>query len=80
MEVRDRGIRGKMIIQFTVKTDGRITNIKTIPSLHFSVDKEVKRVVNMSGKWYPEKLRGKPADAETVMPLSLNIGPSTMIR
>lgn len=50
---RDNGVQGRIIIQFTVGTDGAVRDIKAIRSVDVTLEKEAIRVVKSSPKWEP---------------------------
>ena len=53
------GVQGRVTLQFTIETDGSITNVNVIGSLNPSFDNEAVRVVSSSPKWKPGKQDGK---------------------
>lgn len=55
----ENGIQGRVIVEFTVETDGSLTNIKVVKGLEDSLDKEAIRVVKNSPKWKPAMQDGK---------------------
>ena len=79
-EALERNISGKMVINFQVKTDGSVSDIKVTPSLDFSMDREILRLIRSTGQWVPAKLRGVPEDSVFEFAFSLKVGPRTMIR
>ena len=50
---KENGVSGRVTLQFTVETDGRVTNVKVLRGVDASLDKEAVRVVSMSPKWTP---------------------------
>ena len=56
--VAESDIIGRVVIQFTIGTDGSVRDIKVLKSLDKDIDAEVVRVVGASPKWSP----GKNAD------------------
>ncbi|MFY0593493.1 energy transducer TonB [Roseivirga sp.] len=55
--------RGEVKISFVVLSDGRIVLPKVIESTHPSLGQEGIRVINLSPRWNPAELDGKPVDA-----------------
>ncbi|OEK06539.1 energy transducer TonB [Roseivirga misakiensis] len=53
---------GEVVLSFVVLADGRIVLPKAISSTHPSLTKEGIRVINLSPRWIPAKLDGKPVD------------------
>ena len=60
--VAESDIIGRVVIQFTIGTDGSVRDIKVMKSLDRDIDAEVVRVVASSPKWSP----GKNADGVAV--------------
>ena len=60
--VAESDIIGRVVIQFTIGTDGSVRDIKVLKSLDRDIDAEVVRVVGASPKWSP----GKNADGVAV--------------
>jgi len=56
---RENGISGRVTLQFTIETDGSLTNIKVLRGVDPSLDQEAVRVVSMSPKWTPGRQRDK---------------------
>ena len=49
-----------MTLQFTVNTDGSVSDVKVLRGVDSSLDKEAVRIVSMSPKWEPGKQRERP--------------------
>ena len=56
---KENGVSGRVTLQFTVNTDGTVSNIKVLRGVDPSLDKEAVRVVSMSPKWTPGKQRDR---------------------
>jgi len=56
---RENGVSGRVILQFTIETDGTLTNVKILRGVDPSLDKEAVRVVTSSPKWKPGKQRDR---------------------
>ena len=50
---KENGVQGRVTLQFTIRKDGTITNVKVLRGVEPSLDKEAVRVVSMSPKWKP---------------------------
>lgn len=57
---KENGIQGRVTLQFTVNTDGSVSNVKVLRGVDPSLDKEAVRIVSMSPKWEPGKQRERP--------------------
>lgn len=56
---KNNGIQGRVTVQFTIETDGKVTNVKVIRSVEPSLDAEAVRVISSSPKWTPGRSRNK---------------------
>ena len=70
----ENGIQGRMICQFVVEKDGRVSNIQVIRSSgDASLDKEGVRVISTMPKWIPGKQQGKPVRVTYTMPVNFRL-------
>lgn len=67
-EAEDAGISGQVIVQFTVETDGSISNIQVLRSCHELLDAEAVRVVKLMPKFTPGMIAGKPVATHFAIP------------
>lgn len=58
-EAREKEIEGRVLIQFTVKTDGSISDVKVLRSAHPLLDAEAVRIISASPKWTPGQQKGR---------------------
>ena len=56
---KENGVQGRVMLQFTVNTDGSVSGVKVLRGVDPSLDKEAVRVVSMSPKWTPGKQRDR---------------------
>ena len=68
-EAKELCITGRVTLQFTIKADGRVTNVRVLQGLEESLDKEAVRVVSMSPKWKPGRSGGKAVDVTYTFPV-----------
>jgi len=66
-------ISGKVLVEFVVERDGRVTNVKIVNHLHPDCDKEAVRVIQMMPKWKPGKAMGKPVKYLFRIPVAFNL-------
>jgi len=66
---KDNGVQGRVILSFTVSTDGSITNVSVLRGVDALLDKEAIRVVSSSPKWKPGKQRNKPVRVKYTFPV-----------
>ena len=73
-EAIEKGIEGRVICQFTVKTDGSIDNIVLLKSIHKSLDEEAIRLIKNMPKWKPGKnYKGEVQDCKYTIPFSFKL-------
>jgi protein TonB len=65
----ENGIQGRIIMSFTVGTDGRVVNVKVLRGVDPSLDKEAARVIESSPRWTPGKQRNKPVRILYTLPV-----------
>ena len=70
---KENGVSGRVTLQFTVNTDGTVSNIKVLRGVDPSLDKEAVRVVSMSPKWTPGKQRDRAVKVTYTLPVILQL-------
>ncbi|MDR1226440.1 MAG: energy transducer TonB [Prevotellaceae bacterium] len=65
----ENGIQGRVIVQFTVNTEGRVVNVKVLRGVDPALDKEAIRVIESSPRWTPGKQRNKPVRILYTLPV-----------
>ena len=71
---QENGIQGRVICQFVVEKDGKVTDIQVVRSSgDASLDKEAVRVINSMPKWKPGKQRGKPVRVKYTIPVAFRL-------
>ncbi len=68
-EARQKGIEGKVFVQFIISADGTISDAKVLQGIGFGCDEEAIRIVLNSAKWKPGKQRGKPVKQRYTLPI-----------
>ena len=66
---KEYGIQGRVTVQFTIKSDGRLTDVRVLNGVDEDLDKEAVRVVSKSPKWKPGSSKGKPVDVIYTFPV-----------
>ena len=70
----EKGIQGRVICQFVVEKDGRVSNIQVVrTSGDASLDKEAVRVIGTMPKWKPGIQLGKPVGVTYTLPISFRL-------
>lgn len=67
------GIQGKVIVQFVVKKDGSIGQVKVIRKKNPDLDAEAVRVIKTLPKFIPGKMNGKPVNVWFTLPVTFKI-------
>ena len=66
---KENGVQGRVTLQFTVKTDGTVSDVKVLRGVDPSLDKEAVRVVASSPKWKPGKQRERSVPVTYTFPV-----------
>ena len=69
----ENGIQGKVITQFVVEKDGRLTNIQVLSTPDRSLTEEAVRVLKLSPRWSPGKQRNQPVRIKYTLPVEFRI-------
>ena len=54
------GVTGRVIVEFSIEKDGKITHARVVRSVHPALDKAALRIVRKMPKFIPGKRNGKP--------------------
>ena len=65
---KDKGIEGKVFVQFVVEKDGSLSNIEVVRGINEDLDAEAVRVVKAMPKWTPGMNEGKPVRVHFTLP------------
>ena len=66
---KENGVQGRVTLQFTVETNGKVTNVKVLRGIDPSLDKEAVRVVSSSPAWKPGKQRDRAVRVTYTFPV-----------
>ena len=69
VEAQDKGIQGRVIVNFVVNKDGSITDVNVVRGVDPSIDAEAVRVIESMPKWKPGKQRGKEVNVRYTLPV-----------
>ena len=72
-EAQEKGISGRVFVEFTINTDGTLTDLKTIRGVDPLLDAEALRVINLSPKWTPGKHGGKVVRVKYIFPFDFKL-------
>jgi TonB family protein len=71
---REKGIEGKVFIEFTIQEDGTLTDHKILKGVSEDLNQEALRVLQSAAPWNPGKVKGKAVKQRMVMPISFSLG------
>jgi len=66
---QENGVQGRVIVQFTVRKDGSIDDVKVVKSADPSLDKEAVRLIKSVPAWEPGMQRGKAVHCKFTVPI-----------
>jgi protein TonB len=69
----DKGIQGRVMVQFTVNKDGSIVDTEIFKGVHPSLDEEALKVVKSMPKWTPGMQKGKTVRVRYTMPIMFRL-------
>lgn len=67
---QEKGIQGKVFVNFVVEKDGSVGNLKIARGVSPELDKEALRVVGQLPKWTPGYQKGEPVRVAFTMPIN----------
>lgn len=71
-DAMERGIKGRVLVSFTIEKDGKITEAKIEKGVSPSIDQEALRVIRASPDWIPGIQRGVYVRVKYNIPISFN--------
>lgn len=66
---KKNNIQGKVFVNFIVRADGSVTDVKVMKGIGGGCDEEAVRVVKLMPKWTPGMNKGKAVDVAYVLPI-----------
>ena len=72
-EAFEKGIQGRVVVQFVIEKDGSISEVKVIKKVNEHLDAEAVRVVNAMPKWKPGKQKGETVRVKYTLPISFRL-------
>lgn len=72
-QARQKGIEGKVFVEFTVMEDGHLTDFKVLKGIGAGCDTEAMRAIMQMPPWTPGKMKGKNVAQKLVMPITFNL-------
>ncbi|WP_207535812.1 TonB family protein [Desertivirga arenae] len=75
---KEKGIQGRLILNFVIGTDGSLNDIKVLRDLGYGTGEEAVRVLQSSPKWNAGIKAGKPVRVSYTIPIVVNSGNSPL--
>ncbi len=66
-------VRGCVLVQFIVETDGKLTDFRVLEGVSPALDAEALRVVKLMPPWQPGRRNGKPVRFLYVIPVDFRL-------
>ena len=70
---KENGVQGRVTLQFTIDTDGRVRDVKVLSSPDEALAREAVRVVSSSPKWEPGRQRDRAAKVSYTFPVVFSL-------
>lgn len=70
--VRD-GIQGKVMVDFIIEKDGKVTDVRVVKGVSEELDAEALRVVSASPKWKPGRMNGNKVRTSLTVPVEFRL-------
>ncbi len=72
-EVQEKGIDGRVIVQFVITKTGKVSNTTVIRSVSPELDAEAIRVINSMPLWTPGEQKGEPVNVKFTLPIQFRL-------
>jgi TonB family protein len=73
-EAKNDGKEGKVFVEFIVRRNGEIDQVKVIKGFHGACDEEALRVINQSPDWIPGYKDDNAVDVRLILPVTFKLG------
>ena len=70
--IRD-GIQGRVMVDFIIGKDGRVTDVRVVKGVSEELDAEAVKVVSASPKWKPGRINGNKVRASLTIPVEFKL-------
>ena len=67
------GIQGRVMVEFVIGIDGKVTDVKVVKSVSPELDAEAVKVVSASPKWKPARLKGEKVRCSMTIPVEFRL-------
>jgi len=72
-EAKDKGIQGKVYVEFVIEKDGAVSNVKVLRGIGGGCDEESARVIKEMPKWIPGQQRGELVRVQFRLPIQYTL-------
>ena len=72
-ECAEKGLQGRVIMDFVVERNGTLTNIRVVKSVNPVLDKEALRIVKLMPKWIPGRQSYKEVRVKYIIPITFQL-------
>lgn len=70
--IRD-GIQGKVMVDFVIGKDGKVTDVRVVKGVSEELDAEALRIVSASPKWKPGRMNGNKVRTSLTIPVEFKL-------
>jgi len=74
-EAKENGIDGRVFVQFIVKSDGSLDEVKAVKGIGYGCDEEAVRLIKEGPSWVAGRQRGRAVNVRMILPVQF-IGPN----
>lgn len=67
------GIEGRVIVQFIVRSTGKVVDAEVVRGIAPSLDKEALRLINIMPSWIPGRQKGKAVNVRYTLPITFKL-------
>lgn len=67
------GIQGRVMVEFVIGTDGKVSDVRVVKSVSPELDAEAVKVVSASPKWRPGRLNGEKVRCSMTIPVEFRL-------
>ena len=67
------GIQGRVLVEFIIAKDGKVTDVKVVKGVSEELDAEAVRVIAASPKWKPAKVKGEKVSCTMTIPVEFRL-------
>ncbi|PKP23092.1 MAG: hypothetical protein CVU05_01170 [Bacteroidetes bacterium HGW-Bacteroidetes-21] len=73
-DAKNKGIQGKVFVNFVVSKTGKIQDVSVAQSVNPLLDAEAVRVISSMPNWTPGEDKGKKVDVQITLPINFKLG------